>query len=113
MNPSFGTGGKLLGAPASAIMGMPAGLQQQSPSSASFQQGTLPPPPGQAPQAPTMAPVPGSSLTPQMPSPMQTAPQPTVGLPPGNPEALAIVKALTSRLATLSKAEEMQRNGVV
>lgn len=120
MNPnqpgvSFGSGGPLLGAPASSVMGMPGGLQQQTPSSPSFEPGLLPPPPGQAPQAPTMAQVPGSTPTPpQMPPPMQTAPQQgVVGIPPGNPEAIMIIKTLSSRLAHINKGEEMQRNGVV
>ena len=118
MNPSFGAGSNLLGAPASSVLGMPGGIQQQSPSSAGFEPGLLPPPPGQAPQgpstfnqapAPSMAPVPGAApVAPQMPQPMQ-APTNPVGMPPPPTESMAIVKALTSRLSSLTKAEEMQK----
>jgi hypothetical protein len=57
--------------------------------------------------------IPGAGAVPgQMPTQMGVPqPQGQVGLPPGNPEALAIIKALSSRLASVSKAEELQHNG--
>jgi hypothetical protein len=50
------------------------------------------------------------------PQPMgapQAPQQGVVGMPPGNPEALSIVKALTSRLSSLTKAEDMQKNQTI
>jgi hypothetical protein len=43
----------------------------------------------------------------------QAPQQGVVGMPPGNPEALSIVKALTSRLASLTKAEDMQKTQTI
>jgi len=75
------------------------------------------PPAPQGFQAPSMPSIPGSSpvpnqmpQAPQAPVGVQTV-QPqggVVGIPPGNPEALAIVKALSGRLSSVSKAEELQ-----
>jgi hypothetical protein len=115
--PSFGTGGNLLGAPASSVMGMPPGPMQQSPSSAGFTPGLLPPSQGNPPPPPQFAQqassMPQAPQMPQTPTPTpmapQMAPQPTVGMPPGPTETMHILKALTSRLASLTKGEEMSR----
>ena len=122
MNPnqpgvSFGSGSQLLGANASQLLGMPGGLQQQSPSSAGYTPGTLPPTMPQQgqmpPQAPTMSPIQGSTPPPnQMPMP-QAPQQGTVGTPPGIPETEMILKALISRLGVHSKHEEAVRNAVL
>lgn len=119
---SFGIGGQMLGANANQLLGMPNAIQQQSPSSAGFTPGLMPPPPGQAPQGPQMAqppqmqPIAGAPPTPPqmpmqggIPQPMPQQGQGVVGIPPGNPEALSIIKSLTSRLASLTKVEEMQK----
>lgn len=121
MNPSFGSGSRLLGAPASAILGMP-GTLAQSPSSAGFTPGALPPPPMSAPpapqsfQSPAQQPIPGG---PQVPNQMPVAPQMPLGQPAQAPsvmgqpqsssESQMIIKALASRLASVSKGEEMAR----
>ncbi len=121
-NVSFGSGTNLLGAPASAILGMP-GAMQQSPASGGFTPGVLPPPPAaqspmnapQPPQAsqfpgPQMPPAPGSQSVPTQP--MAQVPQNPVGMPPGIPESTHIIKALISYLASITKAKEMQRGQV-
>ena len=120
-NVSFGSGSGLLGAPASAILGMP-GTLAQSPSSAGFTPGALPPPPMSAPptpqsfQSPAQQPIPGSA---PVPSSMPIVPQAPLGQPAQAPnvmgqpqsssESQMIIKALASRLASVSKGEEMAR----
>lgn len=111
MQPSFGSGTNLLGASAGAILGMP-GAMQQSPASSGYQPGVLPSTP--TPPHPQQSTI-GTQLpqAPQMPSigapgPI-SQPQGVVGLPPGNPEALSIIKALTSRLTSITKAEDLQK----
>ena len=120
--PSFGPATAMMGAPASNVLGAPTALNQVSPNAPSFQPGLLPPPAGglqrppimqpQAQPAPQVAPIQGASpVAPQMPTQMGV-PQPqqgVVGLPPSNPEAMMLIKALASRLNTVSKAEEMSK----
>ncbi len=119
MNPSFGSGTNLLGANAGQLLGMPSALQQQSPASAGFQPGTLPSmqqPEGNAPQAQTMAPIPGATPPAnQLPSGVPQAPQPqqgTVGMPPGPSETQMILKSLISRLAMHNDHEKAVRNAM-
>lgn len=115
MQPSFGSGSNLLGAPASAVMGMPHGLQQQSPASAGYTPGMLPS--TQSPQAPSQ----NLPQAPQMQSmgapgpvsqPMPQAPQNPVGTPPGVPETQMILKALISRLALQGDHEKTVRDNL-
>lgn len=117
---SFGSGGNLLGANASQLLGMPGGTMQQSPASAGYQPGTLPPtqsPNGLPPQTQSMSPVQGTTPPPnQMPMGNPQMPQPqqgVVGTPPGVPETMKILDALISRQKLLGKHEEAVRNAVL
>ena len=108
---SFGNLSPIMGN-ANQILSAPSALQQVGPGSPSFQPGSLPP--MAVPQAPQMAPAPGAQ---PVPNAMPQAPQApmgqqagVVGMPPSNPEAFAIIKALSSRLSSLSKGEEMKAN---
>lgn len=68
-------------------------------------------PPSVSPQGSPMP----SGMAPQAPQMAQAAPntaQPTPGLPVGNPEAQTILKALSSRLSTISKLEEGKTGGM-
>ena len=112
---SFGSGTNLLGANASQLLGMP-GAMQQSPASAGYQPGTLPPPsqPMQAPTNPTMANLPGAIPqqnqlpmgNPQMPQPQQGV----VGMPPAIPESTKIIEALIKRMELQGKHESAVRD---
>ena len=113
---SFGSMSPQMGN-ANQILGAPPGIPQQGPSSAGFTPGVLPPQPGSLQAPPQMSPVPGAQPVPGQ-QPMQPQPQGgTVGLPPGNNEALKIIQALASHLAQNDKLAEMshpnyQREGV-
>lgn len=116
MNPSqpgssFGSGTSLIGAPASSVLAQPGGLQQQGPNSPSFQPGMMPSPQQfQPPQSmPMQQGVPGAQPVPGQPQ-MPEQGQGVVGLPPSSQQAVAIINALSSRLKSLSKSEEMQNN---
>ncbi len=113
MTPQMGNANQVLGA-------TPA-LNQVGPGSPAFQPGLLPPAPqgpmGAPPPAPQMPSIPGAQpvpsampQAPQMPLGQPAQPQGTVGMPPGNPESQMIIKALASRLASVSKSEEMLHN---
>lgn len=98
---SFGSGTSLLGAPASQVLAQPGGIQQQTPASASFQPGMLPP---------QMSPMPGAQPVPTQPQGAPQAPQspssPTVGMPPNEAAQNMITKALISQLTRLGKADD-------
>lgn len=107
---SFGSGGPLLGAPASAVLAQPGGMQQQTPSSASFQPGMLPPQMSQmsgGPQVPTQ-PMGAPTGQPQA----SQSPSNVVGMPPNESAQNMITKALISQLARLGKADDHAK-GVV
>ncbi len=119
--PSFGSMTPQMGN-ANQVLGAPTELNQVGPGAPNFQPGLLPPP-ANVQGAPQMQGLPGAQPTPpQMPPPgqapiMPPTPQPAlppqqggvVGLPPAQSEAQMMVKALISRLANHTKAEEMQR----
>ena len=121
---SFGNLSPMMGN-ANQILSAPNALQQVGPGSPSFQPGVLPPSPMAVPQmapqgqpAPQMPSLPGGPQVPnQMPvapqAPMgQPAPQPNVmGASPTPAESTMILKALMSRLSSLTKGEEMARGG--
>jgi hypothetical protein len=111
---SFGRGGPMLGAPASSVLAQPGGISQQTPSSASFSPSLFP----RGPQD-QMLPMPqtqtqGQPMQPQLPPPPMQQPmqspmmpqQGVVGMPPSNPEAHMIIKALSNRLNLHNKVEE-------
>lgn len=114
---SFGNQSPIMGN-ANQVLGAPNALQQVGPSSPSFQPNVLPPSPMAVPQmapqgaqAPSMPSVPGAQ---PVPNAMPVAPQAPMGQPnvmgtPPPPEALQIVKALMSRLSSLTKGEELNR----
>ena len=122
---SFGSGGQLIGANANQLLGQSPTINQVSASSPSFNPQLMPPSPMAVPQmapqgqpAPQMPSLPGG---PQVPNQMPQAPQmpmgqsatPSVmGTPPSNPEAMAIVNALKSRLGSISTSEEMKNGGL-
>ncbi len=117
---SFGSGGPLIGANANQLLGQSPTINQVSASSPSFQPGTLPPSPlavPQMPQSQPMSSIPGSA---PIPNQMPVAPQAPLGQPAQAPnvmgqpqsssESQMIIKALASRLASVSKSEEMLHN---
>ena len=117
---SFGNLSPMMGN-ANQVLGATPTLNQVSQSAPNFQPGLLPPapqgamgaPPPQMPSIPGAQPVPSAMpQAPQMPLGQPAQPQGgPVGIPPGNPEAFAIVNALKSRLGSISKSEEMQNGG--
>lgn len=118
---SFGSMTPVMGN-ANQVLGQPIALNQQGVGSSSFNPALFPRSPldqvtpvtathNQMPIQPQMAATPMQQPQPMPPAPQQPSavpmPQGVVGMPPGNPEAAMIIKALSSRLGSLSKAEEM------
>ena len=98
-NPSFGSGGQITG-------GMDAVQAALSRRAQGGSQPALTQVSGSAPQAqPANMPSQGPTMPSGAPQMAQPSPTPSMGLPTGSPEAETILKALSSRLATLNKLQ--------